>query len=54
MNTGMSQDDQSLSRAIEASLAHSYDNDVFEELPLEERVRKGGRSVIVLNTRFVY
>ncbi|KAL6307660.1 hypothetical protein BKA93DRAFT_726897 [Sparassis latifolia] len=41
----ISQDDQSLSRAIEASLQYDYNNDYFEELPLEERVRKGGRPI---------
>ncbi|KAH9847035.1 hypothetical protein C2E23DRAFT_850401 [Lenzites betulinus] len=38
---GMSQDEQAMSRAIEASLAYNIGEDTFEELPLEERVRKG-------------
>ncbi|KAI0634033.1 hypothetical protein C8Q77DRAFT_1109415 [Trametes polyzona] len=38
--SGMSQDDQAMSRAIEASLAYNIGEDNFEELPLEDRVRK--------------
>lgn len=45
VGVGMSQDDQFLSRAIEASLSYDFSNEIFEELPLEERVRKDGRSV---------
>ncbi|KAI0822357.1 hypothetical protein BC628DRAFT_1409306 [Trametes gibbosa] len=37
---GMSQDEQAMSRAIEASLAYNIGEDTFEEIPLEERVRK--------------
>lgn len=40
---GMSQDDHSLSRAIEASLTHDPTKESFEELPIDERVRKDGR-----------
>lgn len=43
----MSQDDQSLSKAIEASLKYDHGNDVFEEVPMEERIRKGDRFVRV-------
>ncbi|PCH34125.1 hypothetical protein WOLCODRAFT_113208 [Wolfiporia cocos MD-104 SS10] len=46
----LSQDDQSLSRAIEASLTYDY-NDVFEDLPLTERVRKDGRPVALRPTQ---
>ncbi|KAL1939454.1 hypothetical protein VTO73DRAFT_10010 [Trametes versicolor] len=38
--TGMSQDEQAMSRAIEASLSYNIGEDIFEELPLEERIRK--------------
>lgn len=37
----MSQDDQAMSRAIEASLSYNMTEDTFEELPLEEKLRKG-------------
>ena len=40
-SSGMSQDDQAMSRAIEASLSYNMGEDTFEELPLEEKVRKG-------------
>lgn len=29
-----------MSRAIEASLSYNIGEDIFEELPLEERIRK--------------
>ncbi|KAH9949345.1 hypothetical protein B0H21DRAFT_820149 [Amylocystis lapponica] len=48
---GMSQDDQSLSRAIEASLSYDPSNETFEEVPLQERIRKGGRPVALRPTR---
>ena len=38
---GMSQDDQAMSRAIEASLSYNMTEDTFEELSLEDKVRKG-------------
>ena len=41
VNSGVSHDDQSLSRAIEASLSYNQAVDSYDELPLEERVRKG-------------
>ncbi|KAL5514775.1 hypothetical protein ACEPAG_2091 [Sanghuangporus baumii] len=41
-NTAQEQEDQSLSRAIEASLSTSYVEDRYEELPIEEKVRKPG------------
>ena len=44
----MSHDDQSLSRAIEASLTYNQTADSYDELPLEERVRKGNWSVYVV------
>ncbi len=37
----MSHDEQSLSRAIEASLNYTQTSDSYSELPLEERIRKG-------------
>lgn len=37
----MSQDEQAMSRAIEASLSYNVTEDLYEELPLEERIRKG-------------
>ena len=37
----VSQDDQQMSQAIEASLQFETLNDGYEEAPLEERVRKG-------------
>lgn len=44
---GMSQDDQTLSRAIEASLHSSYNEFAAAEeadaMPVEESVREGGR-----------
>ncbi|KAI0768258.1 hypothetical protein BD413DRAFT_696035 [Trametes elegans] len=48
--SGMSQDDQAMSRAIEASLSYTVGEDVFEELPLEERVRKGDTPVALRPT----
>lgn len=48
---GMSQDDQSLSKAIEASLKYDHGNDVFEEVPMEERIRKGDRPVALRPTQ---
>ncbi|KAL5497943.1 hypothetical protein ACEPAH_2874 [Sanghuangporus vaninii] len=44
-NTVQEQEDQSLSRAIEASLSTSYVEDRYEELPIEEKVRKAGYPV---------
>ena len=37
----MSHDDQSLNRAIEASLSYTQTTDSYTELPLKERVRQG-------------
>ena len=37
----ISQDDQQMSQAIEASLNFELSNEGYEEVPLEERVRKG-------------
>ncbi|KAI0962288.1 hypothetical protein AcV7_001167 [Taiwanofungus camphoratus] len=51
VGVGMSQDDQFLSRAIEASLSYDFSNEIFEELPLEERVRKDGRPVALRPTQ---
>ncbi|KAI1792356.1 hypothetical protein LXA43DRAFT_1060642 [Ganoderma leucocontextum] len=48
--TGMSQDDQAMSRAIEASLSYNVNEDTFEELPLEEKVRKGDTPVVLRPT----
>lgn len=45
----MSQDEQTLSRAIEASLSSSYNDfasEPYEPLPLENSVREGGRFVL--------
>ncbi|KAH8112250.1 hypothetical protein DFH11DRAFT_1879322 [Phellopilus nigrolimitatus] len=39
------QEDQSLSRAIEASLSTSFTEDKYEDLPQEERIRKPGHPV---------
>lgn len=47
----MSQDDQSLSRAIEASLTYDVNMDEFEDIPLEQRVRKGKCPVTLRPTR---
>ncbi|EMD37136.1 hypothetical protein CERSUDRAFT_65841 [Gelatoporia subvermispora B] len=50
-NTQVSQEHQMLSRAIEESLAfYSNNEEVFEELPLEKQVRKGGRPVALRPT----
>ncbi|KZT08631.1 uncharacterized protein LAESUDRAFT_811244 [Laetiporus sulphureus 93-53] len=43
-------DDQSLSRAIEASLTANVEEEMFVELPLEERVRKDGRPIALRPT----
>ena len=45
VNTNITHDteDQSLSRAIEASLSTSYAEDRYEELPVEDKVRKPGQ-----------
>lgn len=45
---GMSQDDQAMSQAIEASLSYNISEDVFHELPLEERVRQGDTYVFLV------
>ncbi|KAI8972449.1 hypothetical protein BD414DRAFT_560365 [Trametes punicea] len=47
---GMSQDEQAMSRAIEASLSYNINEDTYEELPLEERVRKGDTPVALRPT----
>ena len=39
----VSQDDQQMSQAIEASLHFEMSQDGYEEISLEERVRKGDR-----------
>lgn len=39
----MTQDDQQMSQAIEASLNDELAMEQFEEKPLEERLRKGER-----------
>lgn len=41
----ISQDDQQMSQAIEASLHFEMSNDGYDEVSLEERVRKGDRPV---------
>ena len=41
----MSQDDQQMSQAIEASLNDELAMEQFEEKPLEERLRQGERFV---------
>ncbi|KAI0329993.1 hypothetical protein GY45DRAFT_1412263 [Cubamyces sp. BRFM 1775] len=53
---GMSQDDQAMSRAIEASLSATIGEDLYEEQPLEERVRKGHTPIALRPTSsdFVY
>ena len=38
---GMSQDDQAMSRAIEASLSYAIAEDTYFEASLEERIREG-------------
>ncbi|KAI0672474.1 hypothetical protein C8Q78DRAFT_1077991 [Trametes maxima] len=48
--SGMSQDEEAMSRAIEASLSHTIGEDIYEELPLEERVRKGDTPVALRPT----
>ncbi|KAI0357849.1 hypothetical protein OH77DRAFT_1583695 [Trametes cingulata] len=48
--SGMSQDEQAMSRAIEASLSYNITEDIFEELPLEERVRKGDTPIALRPT----
>ncbi|KAI0364511.1 hypothetical protein BV20DRAFT_1107189 [Pilatotrama ljubarskyi] len=48
--SGMSQDDQAMSRAIEASLSYNISEDIFEELPLEEKVRKGDTPIALRPT----
>jgi hypothetical protein len=45
--TELSQDDQSLKQAIQASLK-DFASEEPELLPLEETVREGGRSVLLL------
>ncbi|CDO71510.1 hypothetical protein BN946_scf184910.g9 [Trametes cinnabarina] len=47
---GMSQDEQAMSRAIEASLTFNVTEDLYEELPLEERIRKGDTPVALRPT----
>lgn len=42
----MTQDDQQMSQAIEASLNDGLALEQFEEKPLEERLRQGERFVI--------
>ena len=41
---GISQDDQDMNQAIEASLSEGIALDQFDEKPLEERLRIGDRS----------
>ncbi|TBU42983.1 hypothetical protein BD309DRAFT_922591 [Dichomitus squalens] len=48
--SGMSQDDQAMSRAIEASLSYNVTEDTFEELSLEDKVRKGDTPVALRPT----
>ncbi|KAI0718526.1 hypothetical protein C8T65DRAFT_638279 [Cerioporus squamosus] len=48
--SGMSQDDQAMSQAIEASLSYNISEDVYQELPLEERVRHGDTPVALRPT----
>ncbi|KAI0643929.1 hypothetical protein C8Q79DRAFT_977495 [Trametes meyenii] len=48
--SGMSQDEEAMSRAIEASLSHTIGEDIYEELPLEERIRKGDTPVALRPT----
>ncbi|KAH9937803.1 uncharacterized protein BXZ73DRAFT_100018 [Epithele typhae] len=47
---GMSQDDQAMSRAIEASLSYNISEDTYFEPPLEERVREGDTPVALRPT----
>ncbi|RDX44562.1 hypothetical protein OH76DRAFT_1466134 [Lentinus brumalis] len=47
---GMSQDDQAMSQAIEASLSYTISEDVYHELPLEQRVRQGDTPVALRPT----
>ena len=47
---GMSQDDQAMSRAIEASLSYNITEDIYSEGPLEERVREGDTWVSSFST----
>ena len=46
----MSQDDQAMSRAIEASLSYNITEDIYSEGPLEERVREGDTWVFPFST----
>ena len=39
----MSQEDQAMSRAVEASLQDTYSDDIYEEPPIEDQVRRGHR-----------
>ncbi|RPD52248.1 hypothetical protein L226DRAFT_474460 [Lentinus tigrinus ALCF2SS1-7] len=48
--SGMSQDDQAMSQAIEASLSYNIPEDIYHELPLEERVREGDTPVALRPT----
>ena len=47
---GMSQDDQAMRRAIEASLSYNITEDIYSEGPLEERVREGDTWVFPFST----
>lgn len=40
LQEAQSQEDQSLNQAIEASLSASYNEDRYEDLPPEEKIRK--------------
>ncbi|KAI0753245.1 hypothetical protein C8Q80DRAFT_1304918 [Daedaleopsis nitida] len=48
--SGMSSDDQAMSRAIEASLSYSITEDPYHELPIPERVRQGDTPVALRPT----
>ncbi|KAI0767227.1 hypothetical protein C8Q74DRAFT_941235 [Fomes fomentarius] len=48
--SGMSSDDQAMSRAIEASLSYSVTEDTYHELPLHERIRHGDTPVALRPT----
>ncbi|THH02020.1 hypothetical protein EW026_g774 [Hermanssonia centrifuga] len=47
----VSQDDQAISQAIEASLNYAADSDNYDEPPLEERIRKGDSPVALRPTQ---
>ncbi|CCM03777.1 uncharacterized protein FIBRA_05924 [Fibroporia radiculosa] len=50
VGTGISQDDHSLSQAIAASLTYNYSEEAYEDIPLEQRVRKDEQPIALRST----